>query len=167
MFCADYENVKPDLFILGKALSGGYYPISAVVSKREVLGLFTPGTHGSTFGGNPLACAIAMAALDVIEQERLPERADKLGAYFYGRLRLLGHPLILDIRGRGLLLAIEFKRPIAHKFCEILMRHGVLAKDTHETTVRLAPPLVITRAQIDAVCAALAATLKELYAIRY
>jgi len=152
MFCAQHEEVQPDLFILGKALSGGYYPVSAVTSKREVLGLFTPGTHGSTFGGNPLACAIAMAALDVIEKERLAERAAELGGYFYERLCELDHPSIREVRGRGLLLAVEFKQPIAHRFCERLMERGVLAKDTHGTTVRLAPPLVVSRRQIDRIC---------------
>ena len=162
LFCAEHEAVRPDLFILGKALSGGYYPISAVTSKREVLGLFTPGTHGSTFGGNPLACAIAMAALDVLERERLPERARELGGYFYDQLCALGHPAIREVRGRGLLLAIEFKRPVAHAFCERLLKLGVLAKDTHGTTVRLAPPLVVSKKQIDEICGRLATVLSRI-----
>jgi ornithine--oxo-acid transaminase len=162
MFCADYEDVKPDLFILGKALGGGYYPVSAVTAKREVLGLFTPGTHGSTFGGNPLACAIALASLDVIEKEKLAERANEIGRYFYDRLCELTHPFIKEVRARGLLLALEFTRPIARKFCEILIRHGILAKDTHEFTVRLAPPLTITKLQVDSICTALSSALREL-----
>ncbi|MBI4422370.1 MAG: ornithine--oxo-acid transaminase [Elusimicrobia bacterium] len=149
LFCADHEGVRPDLFILGKALSGGLYPVSAVAGGDETLGLFEPGTHGSTYGGNPLACAIALAALDVLERERLPQAAAELGGYFLGRLRTLRHPDLLEVRGRGLLLAIEFRRPSAKAFCKRLASAGLLAKDTHETTVRLAPPLVISRRQVD------------------
>ena len=147
MFCADHEGIKPDLVILGKALSGGFYPVSAVAGKDEVLGLFTPGTHGSTYGGNPLACAIAQAALDVIEKERLPQRAAKLGAFLLDQLRNLRHPLVAEIRGQGLLIGVELKVP-ARPVCEDLMGRGLLAKDTHDTTIRLAPPLVITQAQL-------------------
>ncbi len=159
MFAVDHEGVKPDLIVLGKALSGGLYPVSAVASSREVLGLLTPGTHGSTFGGNPLACAIGMAALDVISSERLPKRAARLGAYFLERLKTLRHPGILEVRGRGLLIGLEFKRP-ARPFCERLMGLGLLAKETHETTVRLAPPLVITKAQLDLAFAAIQEALR-------
>ncbi|MDE2039133.1 MAG: ornithine--oxo-acid transaminase [Elusimicrobia bacterium] len=150
MFCLDHEGVQADLILLGKALSGGFYPISAVAGREEVLGLFTPGTHGSTFGGNPLACAIGLAALDVIVRERLPRRAAALGAYFLEGLRALDDPRLLEVRGKGLLLALEFKQPIAKPFCKALAANGLLAKDTHQTTVRLAPPLVITKPQIDA-----------------
>ncbi len=149
MFCVDHEGVRPDLMILGKALSGGLYPVSAVTSRRDVLGLFTPGTHGSTFGGNPLACAIAEAALDVIIGEKLPARAARLGSYFLSRLRELSHPLLKEVRGRGLLLAMEFREPAAKALCRRLMDLGLLAKDTHGTTVRFAPPLVISKGQID------------------
>ena len=147
--CADHEGVRPDLVVLGKALSGGLYPVSAVCSREEVLGLFAPGTHGSTYGGNPLACAIAEAALDVLEEERLPERARRLGDYFLARLSSLRHPLIRETRGKGLLLAVEFRKPVAKDLCKLLMARGVLAKDTHQVTVRFAPPLVITKAQLD------------------
>lgn len=158
-FCARQEGVQPDLFVLGKALSGGFYPVSAVASRTEVLGLFEPGTHGSTFGGNPLACAAAMAALDVLEQEGLPTRAAEMGAYFLERLRGLDRPGIRETRGRGLLLAVEFDAPVARAFCERLLRRGILAKDTRRTTVRLAPPLIITREQVDEALAAIAAAL--------
>ncbi len=149
MFGVDHEGVRPDLYILGKALSGGLYPVSAVTSSDEVLGLLTPGTHGSTYGGNPLACAVGMAALDVIEKERLAARAAERGARFLSLLRTLRHPLIKEVRGIGLMLALEFRDPVAKDFCKELMKRGLLAKDTHKTTVRLAPPLVITRAQVD------------------
>ncbi|MBI3288417.1 MAG: ornithine--oxo-acid transaminase [Elusimicrobia bacterium] len=149
MFACEHESVVPDLYILGKALSGGLYPISAVCANDEVLGLFTPGTHGSTFGGNPLACAIGEAALGVIVAERLPQNAARVGARLLERLRSLEHPLLKDVRGRGLMLALEFKanvRPMVEK----LQKLGLLAKDTHERTIRLAPPLVINDAQADA-----------------
>jgi ornithine--oxo-acid transaminase len=149
MFACDHESIVPDLYVLGKALSGGLYPISAVCADDEVLGLFTPGTHGSTFGGNPLACAIGEAALRVIISERLPQNAAKVGARLRARLETLEHPLLSDVRGRGLLLALEFKtsvRPLAEK----LMTLGLLAKDTHGRTLRLAPPLTLTAAQADA-----------------
>jgi ornithine--oxo-acid transaminase len=149
LFCVEHEGVTPDLMILGKALSGGFYPISAVVGSEEVLGLFTPGTHGSTFGGNPLASAIGLAALDVIVKEKLPARAARLGAAFLAKLKTLDDPRILEARGRGLLLALEFKQGIAKDFCKALAAGGLLAKDTHQTTVRFAPPLVITAEQLD------------------
>ncbi len=159
MFAVEHEGVRPDLMILGKALSGGYYPISAVAGQEDVLSLFLPGTHGSTFGGNPLASAIGLAALDVIKREKLPARAEKLGARFLQKLKSLEDPRILEVRGRGLLLAVEFKQPFAKDFCKALMKNGVLAKDTHQTTVRFAPPLVITQQQLDAGFAAIQKTL--------
>jgi ornithine--oxo-acid transaminase len=149
MFCVEHEGVKPDLMVLGKALSGGLYPISAVAGSREVLGLFKPGTHGSTFGGNPLACAIGLAALDVIVKEQLPQKAARLGDYLKGRLQELKGPGILEVRGKGLLIGVQFRAPV-RPLCERLMSLGLLAKDTHETTLRLAPPLIITIKQIDA-----------------
>jgi ornithine--oxo-acid transaminase len=161
LLAVEHEGVVPDLVILGKALSGGFYPISAVAGKDEVLGLFTPGTHGSTFGGNPLASAIGLAALDVIEKEKLPAKAEKLGALFLAKLRSLEDPRILEARGRGLLLALEFKKPLAKDFCKALMKRGLLAKDTHQTTVRFAPPLVITAAQLDAAFRIIAKTLRD------
>ncbi len=146
MFACDHEAVKPDLYILGKALSGGLYPVSAVCADDEILGLFTPGTHGSTFGGSPLACAIGLAALKVIADEKLPQKAAKTGAYLKGLLETLEHASLKDVRGRGLMLAVEFKlrvRPLV----ESLARHGLLAKETHENTIRFAPPLTLTGAQ--------------------
>jgi len=161
MFCFEHEGARPDLLVLGKALSGGLYPVSAVLSRKDVLGLFTPGTHGSTFGGNPLACAVAMAALDVLIRENLPRRAQEMGAYFYQGLCELYHPKIKEARGIGLLLGLEFTEPIGRKFCEALMRRGILAKDTHEFTVRFAPPLVVTKPQIDWALGQIRETLAE------
>lgn len=148
MFACDWEGVKPDLIVLGKALSGGFYPISAVAASSDVLGLFTPGTHGSTFGGNPLACAIGLAALDVLVKERLAQNAQKMGELFRKGIRDLRHPDVVDVRGKGLLTGVELK-VAARPLCEKLMRAGVLAKDSHETTIRFAPPLVITRLQLE------------------
>jgi ornithine--oxo-acid transaminase len=148
MFAHQYEEVRPDAVIIGKALSGGFYPISAVLAREEVLGVFKPGDHGSTFGGNPLACAIARAALDVIADERLPERSAELGAYLLGRLREIQSPRIKDVRGRGLWIGVELTEP-ARPYCERLKDEGLLCKETHNTVIRLAPPLVITREEID------------------
>ena len=146
MFACDHESVTPDLYILGKALSGGLYPISAVCADDEVLGLFTPGTHGSTFGGSPLACAIGIAALRVILDEKLPQKSAKTGAYLKRLLETLEHPNLKDVRGRGLMLAVEFKTRV-RPLVEDLLRRGLLAKDTHENTIRFAPPLTLTEAQ--------------------
>ncbi|HYK58327.1 MAG TPA: ornithine--oxo-acid transaminase [Bryobacteraceae bacterium] len=141
------EDVQPDVLILGKALSGGTYPVSAVVSSREILGVFRPGSHGSTYGGNPLACAVARAALRVLEEERLPERAEELGAWLLYELRKLRHPHIKELRGRGLLLGIELLGP-ARPYCERLKDLGVLCKETHDHVIRLAPPLIVTREEL-------------------
>jgi len=146
MFASDHEAVEPDLYILGKALSGGLYPVSAVCADDEVLGLFTPGTHGSTFGGSPMACAIGLAALKVLLDEKLPAKAAKTGAYLKGLLETLEHPNLKDIRGRGLMLALEFKTRV-RPLVESLAKAGLLAKDTHENTIRFAPPLNLTEAQ--------------------
>jgi len=142
MFACDHERVKPDLYVLGKALSGGYYPVSAVVGRRDVIELFEPGSHGSTYGGNPLACAVARTALSVIVDERLSERAAELGPPFIARLRRIESPLVRAVRGRGLLVGIELT-VTARPLCEALARRGVLCKDTHDDTLRLTPPLVI------------------------
>jgi ornithine--oxo-acid transaminase len=164
MFACDHEGVKPDGIILGKALGGGVLPVSAFAARRDVLGVFKPGDHGSTFGGNPLACAVALEALAVLEDERLPQRAAELGDYLMSELRAANLPLVRDIRGKGLLIGVEIdpSRAGAHEVCERLLAHGVLSKDTHETVVRLAPPLVITREEIDEAVRALHATLSEL-----
>lgn len=147
-FACDHEQVTPDLLVLGKALSGGMYPVSAVVGRRDVLGLFEPGSHGSTFGGNPLGCAVAREALAVLHDEQLVERAEELGVEWLHTLRgALRHPAIVDVRGRGLMLAIELREP-ARRFCEALAERGVLCKETHGTVIRLAPPLVVTREEL-------------------
>lgn len=147
LFACWRENVQPDVFILGKALSGGLYPVSAVVSRADVLGVFEPGSHGSTYGGNPLACAVARTALDVIREERLAERSANLGELLLQELRTLDHPDIVEIRGRGLLAGIELSVP-ARPYCERLAENGVLCKETHDRVIRLAPPLVILRDEL-------------------
>ncbi len=152
MFAFQHEQgVKPDMLIIGKALSGGFYPVSAVVSSREVLGVFKPGDHGSTFGGNPLAAAIAVEALNVIEEEKLPERSAELGQYLMERLNQIESKHVKEIRGRGLFIGIELKKEAggARRFCEFLQEEGLLCKETHENVIRLAPPLVISKEEID------------------
>lgn len=143
LFACHNEGVQPDVFILGKALSGGVYPVSAVVSSEEILGVFRPGSHGSTYGGNPLACAVARAALRVIVDERLADRSAELGAWLLYELRKLRHPHIKEIRGRGLLVGIELMVP-ARSYCEKLKLLGLLCKETHDFVIRLAPPLIIS-----------------------
>jgi ornithine--oxo-acid transaminase len=152
MFCFQYEGIKPDILMVGKALGGGLYPVSAALSSKEIMSVFTPGSHGSTFGGNPLACAIGEESLNVLIDEKLADRANKMSAYFVKRLKEIKSGKIKEIRSKGLLIGVEFKlkegetvRPI----CEKLMAKGVLAKDTHEKTIRFAPPLVITTDEID------------------
>jgi ornithine--oxo-acid transaminase len=148
MFACDHERVVPDLYILGKALSGGMYPVSAVVGDREVLGLFEPGSHGSTYGGNPLGCAVAREALQVIDDEQLVERSARLGAWLLRELRGLTHPAIKAARGRGLMCAIELHEP-ARRWCEALQQRGVLCKETHGTVIRLSPPLVVEEGDLQ------------------
>ncbi|OOC60685.1 ornithine--oxo-acid transaminase [Paenibacillus ihbetae] len=147
-FACDWEQVEPDLYILGKALGGGVFPISAVAADKDVLGVFEPGSHGSTFGGNPLGCAVAIAALDVLEEEELAERSRELGEYFTGRLRTIQHPDLKEVRGRGLFIGMELNVP-ARPYCERLMKLGILCKETHEHTIRFAPPLVIQKSELD------------------
>lgn len=148
LFACQYEDVQPDVYILGKALSGGVYPVSAVVAGEEVLGVFRPGSHGSTYGGNPLAAAAALAALQVIEEERLAERSAELGGHLLYELRKIRHPHIKEIRGRGLLAGIELLVP-ARSYCERLAELGMLCKETHDSVIRLAPPLVISPEDLD------------------
>ncbi|ASS76754.1 ornithine--oxo-acid transaminase [Tumebacillus algifaecis] len=148
MFASDWEDVKPDMYIMGKALGGGVFPVSAVAADSEVLSVFEPGSHGSTFGGNPLAAAVALASVQVVEEEQLPQRSLELGAYFLERLRAIQHETIQEIRGRGLFIGIELNTA-ARPFCEKLKELGLLCKETHETTIRFAPPLVITREELD------------------
>jgi ornithine--oxo-acid transaminase len=137
--------------IIGKALSGGMLPISAVLSDEPILGLMRPSEHGSTFGGSPIACAVGIAALEVIEEEHLPERALQLGNYFMDRLSEIPSPHIKEIRGRGLLVGVELKPEAggARRFCEALQDEGILAKETHENVIRFAPPLVIDKETLD------------------
>jgi len=147
-FACDWEQVEPDLYILGKALGGGVFPVSAVAADQDVLGVFEPGSHGSTFGGNPLGCAVAIAALDVLEQEGLAERSRELGEYFADRLRTIQHPDLKEVRGRGLFIGMELNVP-ARPYCERLMKLGILCKETHEHTIRFAPPLIIRKSELD------------------
>ena len=148
LFCYQWEDVHPDVVIIGKALAGGFYPVSAVLSSREILGVFRPGDHGSTFGGNPLACAIARAALRVLVEENMIERSARMGAYFVDRLKKLKSEDLKDVRGRGLWIGVEMKSA-ARPYCEALKEEGILCKETHERVIRFAPPLVITREDID------------------
>lgn len=148
LFSFEHEGVRPDAVIVGKALSGGFYPVSAVLASEEVLGVFHPGDHGSTFGGNPLGCAVARTALRVLVEEKLIERSAELGAYFLKRLRAASSPHIQEVRGKGLWIGIELNKP-ARPFCEALKQLGVLCKETHDIVIRIAPPLVITRDEID------------------
>jgi ornithine--oxo-acid transaminase len=152
MFAFMHEGIRPDVLCVGKALGGGLYPVSATLSSRDMMSVFTPGSHGSTFGGNPLACAIAKEALEVLVDEKLSERSTEMGDYFVKKLKEIDSKGIKEIRAKGLLIGVEFHlgedetvRPI----CEKLMEGGVLAKDTHEKTIRFAPPLVISTEEID------------------
>jgi len=151
LLAAEHEGVRADVVTVGKALSGGMYPVSAVLADREVLGLFGPGDHGSTYGGNPLACAVAREAIKVLIEENLPERAAELGEYLMGRLRNIASPHIKLVRGKGLWVGIVLKPEAgnARPFCIKLMEMGLLCKDTHGNVIRLAPPLIITREELD------------------
>lgn len=147
-FACDWEGVKPDIYVLGKALGGGVYPISCVSANEDILGVFNPGSHGSTFGGNPLACAVSIAALEVIEEEKLAERSLELGEYFVKALQSINNPIIKEVRGRGLFIGVELTEP-ARKYCEELKELGLLCKETHETVIRFAPPLIISKEELD------------------
>jgi ornithine--oxo-acid transaminase len=151
LFAAQYEDVRPDITIIGKALSGGFYPISAILADSVLLGLFKAGEHGSTFGGNPLAAAIGRAALRVIVDEKLIEHAAEMGEYFMEQLTEIPSPHVKEVRGRGLLIGVELKTSAggARRFCESLYKKGILTKETHENTLRFAPPLVIDKVTID------------------
>jgi len=151
LFACDHEKVKPDVVIIGKALSGGFYPVSAVLSSASVMSLFTPGEHGSTFGGNPLGAAVARTALRVLVEDNMIENAAILGEYFGDQLAEIPSLKIKEVRSRGLLIGVELKREAgnARKYCEILREKGILAKETHDTTIRFAPPLIIDKGTID------------------
>lgn len=161
LFAFMHEGIRPDVVIIGKALSGGFYPVSAVLASKDVLGVFHPGDHGSTFGGNPLACAVARAALRVLIEEKLIQRSAELGDYFLKKLRTLSSPHLREVRGKGLWLGIELNVP-ARPYCEALKSMGVLCKETHEFVIRVAPPLVITRKQIDWAFDRISAVIEEL-----
>ena len=148
LFACDFDNIKPDMLIVGKALGGGYYPVSAVLASTALMSLFAPGDHGSTFGGNPLACAVGEAALDVIIDEKLASRARYAGAKVMQGLRSVQSPAIKEVRGRGLLIGIELNLD-AKRLVQALIERGVVAKDTHQRVLRIAPPLVIDDESID------------------
>ena len=148
MFACDWEGVTPDVLILGKALGGGVMPISCVISDREVLGVFNPGSHGSTFGGNPLACAVSLAALDVIIEEDLATRSLELGTYMMDELKRIKNPMIKEVRGKGLFIGVELTES-ARPYCEALKERGLLCKETHENVIRFAPPLIIEKKDLD------------------
>ncbi|SDH77018.1 ornithine--oxo-acid transaminase [Alteribacillus persepolensis] len=147
-FACDWEDVEPDLYILGKALGGGVFPISCIAANESVLSVFNPGSHGSTFGGNPIASAVSIAALEVLEDEKLVERSAKLGRYFKERLNKIHNPKIKEVRGKGLFIGVELTEA-ARPYCEALKEKGLLCKETHETVIRFAPPLVISEEDLD------------------
>ena len=164
----EHEDVVPDGLILGKALGGGVLPVSMFLAKREVMEVFRPGDHGSTFGGNPLGAAVGLEALNILVDERLPERSAEMGAYLKQELEAIDSPMIAEIRGRGLFVGIEIDRQLgaARAICEALMQRGLLSKETHETVVRLAPPLIITKQQIDWAVTQIREVLAELDSLR-
>lgn len=151
LFASDHEGIRPDMIVIGKALSGGFYPVSAVLADKSVLGLFQPGEHGSTFGGSPVAAAVARAALKVIREEKLTENAANMGEYFMAQLRAVDSPHVKEVRGKGLLIGVELfpQAGGARRFCEALMSKGILAKETHDNVIRFAPPLIIDQKTID------------------
>ena len=164
LLACQHEDVVPDGLILGKALGGGILPVSMFLARQDVMNVFTPGTHGSTFGGNPLGAAIGLEALNILVDEKLPERSQELGDYLVAELSKNGSPLIKEIRGRGLFVGIDIDPALgsAREICEELMERGLLSKETHETVVRLAPPLVITREEIDWAVLQIAEVLQEM-----
>jgi len=151
LLAEEHEGIEADLTLIGKALSGGFYPVSAVLSNCEAMSVLGPGTHGSTFGGNPLACAVARMALKVLVEEGMMQNAAQIGAHLLARLKEIASPRVKEVRGRGLMLAVELHPDAgsARRFCEQLQARGLLAKETHEHTVRLSPPLILTRSQAD------------------
>ena len=158
LFACMHEGIRPDVLIIGKALAGGFYPVSAVLASREILGVFHPGDHGSTFGGNPLACALARTALQILVEEKLVERSAELGDYFLAKLKSIRSSAVREIRGRGLWIGIELNTD-ARPYCEALKEKGILCKETHGRIIRIAPPLVIQREEIDWACERIAAVL--------
>jgi len=148
MFACEWENVTPDMYILGKALGGGVFPISCVVADKDILGVFNPGSHGSTFGGNPMACAVSIASINVLVEEKLAERSLRLGEYFKAKLKEINNSIIKEVRGRGLFIGVELHEA-ARPYCEKLKDEGLLCKETHDTVIRFAPPLVISEEDLD------------------
>ncbi len=148
MFACEWEDMDPDMYILGKALGGGVFPISCVLADKSVLGVFNPGSHGSTFGGNPMACAVSIASLEVLEEEELAKKSLELGNYFMEELKKIEHPSIKEVRGRGLFIGVELTEA-ARPYCEELKELGLLCKETHDTVIRFAPPLIITKEELD------------------
>ncbi len=148
MFACDYEDVQPDIYVLGKALGGGIMPVSAIAANNDILGVFEPGSHGSTFGGNPLACAVAMKSLEILKRDNYPQMAAEKGEYFINKLKAIKNDEIVDIRGKGLLIGVEFKNDAA-PYVKKLIAAGVLAKETHECTIRFAPPVTISYEEMD------------------
>lgn len=163
LLAGEHEGIEADVTVIGKALSGGFYPVSAVLSNREVLGTFTPGDHGSTFGGNPIACAVARQALKVIVEEHMVENAAAMGEYFMGQLKKIESPWIREVRGKGLMIGVELipEAGGARHYCERLLEKGLLCKETHENVIRFAPPLVIQRDEIDWALERIESVLKE------
>ena len=151
MFCCDWEGVRPDVLIVGKALGGGVYPVSAAIADCEFMDVYQPGDHGSTFGGNPLGAAVGLASLDVVIDEKLPERSDRLGTWFMDQLRAIDSPHVEEVRGQGLMIGLVIKESsgTARPFCEALHARGVLAKETHHQVIRFAPPLTITTEELE------------------
>jgi ornithine--oxo-acid transaminase len=151
LFAYEHEGIRPDIVIIGKALGGGCVPISGILADDEVMGVFRPGDHGSTFGGNPLACAVARVALKVLVEEGMIENSARLGDYFLERLRAIASPHVKEVRGKGLWIGVELVPEAggARRFCEALQKEGLLCKETHVNTIRFAPPLVITRDELD------------------
>ena len=151
LFCCDWESVRPDVLIVGKALGGGVYPVSAAIADSEYMNVFEPGDHGSTFGGNPLGAAVARASLKVILDEKLSERSDELGSWFMGQLRAIDSPHVQEVRGKGLMIGVVIKESsgTARPFCEALDEKGVLAKETHHQVIRFAPPLTVTQEELE------------------
>ena len=160
LFAYMHEGITPDVLIVGKALAGGFYPVSAVLASREVLGVFQHGDHGSTFGGNPLGCAVARTALRVLMEEKMVERSAEMGAYFLSRLKTIQSSAIKEVRGKGMWIGIELE-DMARPYCEALKEEGILCKETHDHVIRIAPPLIITREEIDWAVERIAKVLKK------
>ena len=163
LFCSDWDGVHPDVMIIGKALGGGVYPVSAALADSELMDVFTPGDHGSTFGGNPLGAAVARASLKVIVEEELSERADELGRWFMEQLRKIASPHVREVRGRGLLVGVEIRVESgpARPFCEALQERGILAKETHGQVIRFAPPLIVEQRTLADALEDIAAVLTD------